>query len=453
LGFKVFDGPDHQDDRADHIVRLPNGNFAVGGFVSGSSRFKVAVVCYTPTGQRIWTRYLSGTDPSGFDTCVELLAGADSSVYVGADLDQVNFTDPNLFFFRLKSNNGSIISQGSLTSENSNHLFNSVFLLNSVDNPIMIGQIGTSLVVGVANKNTGTVFLNRVIEDIAIRETAVIDSSNTLLIAGTVFRSPNVGIRTAQMSSTGVVTFGDTFLPPQDSSIDLSGVISALGIQGDFWVGGIMTEPFQGENALVMKFHKNLPPVGAADTFAATEDTNLVVNAANGVLANDTDPNNDTLTAVLFNAPPATKGTLTLNADGSFTFVPKLNVNGPVTFSYRAKDNGNLASAITTVTINIAPVNDPPVAVSEAFSVQKGQTLTLGAPGVLSNDTDVDGDPLTAQLIAGSQVGAGTLTLNANGSFSFVAPATAGTTTFLYKAKDPSNALSGQRRVTINITN
>ncbi|MEA3277866.1 MAG: Ig-like domain-containing protein [Pseudomonadota bacterium] len=79
--------------------------------------------------------------------------------------------------------------------------------------------------------------------------------------------------------------------------------------------------------------------------------------------------------------------------------------------------------------------NRPPVAYNDRFDAHQGQTLVIGAPGVLSNDTDEDGDPLQAVLLnAPSQ---GTLNLSADGSFTYQ-PQTgfSGTDSFTYQAGD-----------------
>jgi subtilisin family serine protease len=77
--------------------------------------------------------------------------------------------------------------------------------------------------------------------------------------------------------------------------------------------------------------------------------------------------------------------------------------------------------------------NAAPVANVDSYSVTVGQTLAVSAPGVLGNDTDADGDALTATLVSG--VANGSLTLNANGSFSYT-PSTDADTSFSYKAND-----------------
>ncbi|MCA9972390.1 MAG: cadherin-like domain-containing protein, partial [Anaerolineales bacterium] len=72
-----------------------------------------------------------------------------------------------------------------------------------------------------------------------------------------------------------------------------------------------------------------------ADSYAAMQDMPLVV-AAPGVLGNDTDPENDPLTADL--VTPPTHGTLHLQLDGGFTYTPTVGYNGADSFTYRAYD-------------------------------------------------------------------------------------------------------------------
>src|SRR5262249_32481123 len=97
--------------------------------------------------------------------------------------------------------------------------------------------------------------------------------------------------------------------------------------------------------------------------------------------------------------------------------------------------DGALDSNVATVTITVNPVNDPPVAGNDAYSTDEDNTLTVAAPGVLANDTDVDGDALAAVLVSGPSHG--TVTLNGHGSFTYAPAANYnGTDSFSYKASD-----------------
>jgi hypothetical protein len=160
------------------------------------------------------------------------------------------------------------------------------------------------------------------------------------------------------------------------------------------------------------------------------------------VLGNDTGTG---LSAVLINT--TTHGTLSLAANGGFSYNPAANFSGNDGFSYKAS-NGSQSSATVTVSFSVTPANDPPVAANNAYSVAAGATLNVTAPGVLGNDSDVDGDLLTAALLSGPA--AGTLTFNSNGSFSYVAPAAAGTQSFTYQASD-GTATSAAATVSITV--
>ncbi|HEX4997947.1 MAG TPA: Ig-like domain-containing protein, partial [Terriglobia bacterium] len=172
-------------------------------------------------------------------------------------------------------------------------------------------------------------------------------------------------------------------------------------------------------------------PMAVADSYNTDEDTPLVVSAP-GVLANDTDVENDVLTAILVLGPA--HGNLTLNADGSFSYTPDANYNGPDSFTYKAND-GQADSNMATVSLTVNPVNDAPVAVGNSYSTDEDTPLVVPAPGVLANDTDVENDVLTAILVLGPAHGG--LTLNADGSFSYTPDANYnGPDSFTYKAND-----------------
>ena len=175
----------------------------------------------------------------------------------------------------------------------------------------------------------------------------------------------------------------------------------------------------------------NQAPTAAADAYSTGEDTALTV-AAPGVLGNDSDPDGDSLHAVLGSGP--SHGTLALNPDGSFTYTPAGNFNGGDSFTYRASD-GTLTSNLATVTLTVSAVNDAPTAAADAYSTGEDTALTVAAPGVLGNDSDPDGDSLHAVL--GSGPSHGTLALNPDGSFTYTPAANFnGGDSFTYRASD-----------------
>jgi len=191
----------------------------------------------------------------------------------------------------------------------------------------------------------------------------------------------------------------------------------------------------------------NDAPTAVDDAYSTAEDTALTVAAASGVLGNDDDPDGNPLSAVLVSEP--SHGTLTLNANGSFAYTPAANFNGTDLFTYRASD-GTAPSSLATVSITVSAVNDAPAAAADSYSTAEDTALTVAAPGVLANDSDPDGNALSAAV--GSGPGHGTLTLNANGSFSYTPAANYnGSDSFTYRASD-GTLTSALATVTITVT-
>lgn len=95
------------------------------------------------------------------------------------------------------------------------------------------------------------------------------------------------------------------------------------------------------------------PPVAQDDSYTTAENTKLKVSAP-GVLGNDFDPDGDSMTAVLVSSP---YGTVTLNPDGGFVYVPAAGFSGLDNFTYEAND-GQLNSNVATVTITVTQSSD-----------------------------------------------------------------------------------------------
>ena len=186
----------------------------------------------------------------------------------------------------------------------------------------------------------------------------------------------------------------------------------------------------------------NVRPVAAADSYSMVPNTVLAVPAA-GVLVNDADADGDTLTVVKVTDPA--HGTVALNVSGSFVYTPTAGWSGVDSFTYQANDGGR-TSNIAKVSIT---VNDAPVAVPDAYAAIQSTALTIAAPGVLSNDTDLNGDALVAVKVVSPAHG--TVTLSANGSFTYVPiPGWSGKDSFTYAAGD-GMALSNAATVTITV--
>lgn len=157
----------------------------------------------------------------------------------------------------------------------------------------------------------------------------------------------------------------------------------------------------------------NDAPVATADS-ASVVVSGLLNVAAPGVLDNDADVDGDALRADL--VYDVSNGTLMLNANGSYSYRPNAGFDGTDYFIYRVFD-GITYSAPVSVTITVSGGDHAPAAVADAYSVAEDGVLAAGAPGVLLNDGDADGDTLTAVLYAG--VSHGMLTLDPSGSYTY----------------------------------
>jgi subtilisin-like proprotein convertase family protein len=147
-----------------------------------------------------------------------------------------------------------------------------------------------------------------------------------------------------------------------------------------------------------------------------------------------------------------------VSATGTLTFQTALNASGTSTVDVRARDDGGTAnggvdrSAGQSFQIIVAPVNDPPVPQADQYVVMEDTTLTVAAPGVLGNDMDMEGDPLTAIKLTNPTHGTVTA-FGSNGSFTYKPFANySGTDSFTYKATDGLLA-SGPTTVTLSVVN
>lgn len=185
-------------------------------------------------------------------------------------------------------------------------------------------------------------------------------------------------------------------------------------------------------------------PVAVAGTYSVDEDTTLTV-AAPGVLDGASDREDDALIAILIAG--ASQGVLDLQADGSFTYKAAADFYGQDSFTYQAND-GAANSNVANVTIVVNAINDAPIAEADAYSVDEDKLLTVAAPGVLANDSDIEGESLMAvQVVAPAH---GTLALQPDGSFAYTPEENFhGIDTFTYEANDSDTASNA---VTVMVT-
>ncbi len=186
----------------------------------------------------------------------------------------------------------------------------------------------------------------------------------------------------------------------------------------------------------------NSGPTVTPQTVHTTEEQ------AVAILLSGTDPDGDRLTFEIVSPP--TSGTLSGVAP-ALSYQPNPNFSGTDQLRFRATDGQSYSSTVA-VTIQVANVNDTPVARNDAYVAVSGAPLSVPAPGVLANDGDVDGDNLTVALAQTPQKG--NVNLAADGSFTYTPSASStGSDQFSYRVSDGKGGVAtGQVSITIQGT-
>lgn len=181
-------------------------------------------------------------------------------------------------------------------------------------------------------------------------------------------------------------------------------------------------------------------PVVTGETLDSDEDVVLSINPAL-LLANDTDvdiaSNGQTLTISAVSG--AQHGAVSLLANGTIQFSPEQDYFGAASFVYTVSD-GNGGYVAGTAVVNLAPVNDVPVANNELLMGKRDATYTLSQAALLANDTDLE-TPNGISIVAVQNMTHGTAVLNADGSVTFTpTPGYAGRGSFEYVVQDADGA-------------
>jgi hypothetical protein len=191
-------------------------------------------------------------------------------------------------------------------------------------------------------------------------------------------------------------------------------------------------------------------PIGLPDTYVVEKGQTLTV-AAPGLMANDIDPNGDVIIVSNFIGP--TNGTLTsIVTNGSFSYVPSPGFTGTDQFSYTLLDADNNYSDPVTVTIHVLGDFDrKPLGISDSYGTGQETPLVIGAPGLLANDLDPDGDAIIVSNFIGPSNGMLT-SIVTSGSFTYVpADGFTGTDQFQYTLLDADGNYSDPVVVTIEV--
>jgi len=209
--------------------------------------------------------------------------------------------------------------------------------------------------------------------------------------------------------------------------------------------------------------NQNDPPDAVDDVATTNEDVGTTVN----VLANDTDDASiniatvdlNTSLAGIQNTNSTPAGNWSVNTSGVVSFNPVTNFNGPATLTYTVNDSDGETSDVATITINVTPLNDAPVANGDNSSTPEETSVTFNVTG---NDTDVDGTinaatvdlNLTTSGIQNSNTtAAGSWSVNSTGDITFTPVANFnGTATLNYVVNDNGGASSNVAAISVNVT-
>ncbi|MCP3995498.1 MAG: hypothetical protein GY722_10595 [bacterium] len=304
----------------------------------------------------IWTITPTGTSPimvtSSTDNEVEPAWSPDGSLIAFRNPDAAS-DDANKVFAIASDGTGSATRVGSATTPANANEPDWQPILVAVDDTASVDEHGS------------------VVIDVVANDLTLVNAVGIAVTSSTLVTQPTLGTVSRDISGTftyehtgpeiGTSSVADTFVytVTQGSSSSIAEVTVTI-------------DPFDDD------------PVGVADVYAADHAGTLTVNAASGVLSNDSDPEGGGLSADLVD--DVSHGTLDLEADGSFEYVNDGLSEAAVvdTFTYTASDGSN-DSAVTTVTINVGSEDpNPPLVTISGPS--------FGAPGVEANFTSAVAD-------------------------------------------------------------
>jgi len=184
-------------------------------------------------------------------------------------------------------------------------------------------------------------------------------------------------------------------------------------------------------------------PDARNDNYSVDEDTVLT----NNVMTNDLGLG-DPPVLVVSNTNPA-NGVLVINSNGNFTYTPAINFNGTDSFQYTIQDiDGDQATAIVNITVN--PINDVPIANNDTYTTPEDTQLNAN---VITNDQNLFDLPISISLV--NNVSNGSLTLNNNGTFSYMPNSEYfGSDNFTYKLTDGNgDAVTANVNITVTFIN
>ena len=321
-----------------------------------------------------------------------------------------------------------------LFSEDNNQNRSIIDSINIQWSPIVIGGVS-------ASRSAGSVTLGWTPVTNILRYNVYVSTDERLSI--NTYQSADLAITSQRLAlSSSNITFTDL----DDETVYHFLVVGINGGGESAFASPLSIDPLSGP--------LNQPPFANNDSFQIEEDSTL----SGEVLSNDGDPDEEVLTVDTEPVVDVENGTLTLRSDGTFDYTPSADFFGLEQFVYRVMDGaGETAEAV--VSIQITPLNDEPEALENHYNVSEtDQPLEVEAPGLLTNDFDVDETDIAQLQVDPEPVeppSNGQLELRSDGSFNYT-PDTgfSGEDSFVYRVMDQSGAEStGTATITIAAEN
>ncbi|HIJ89167.1 MAG TPA: hypothetical protein HPP97_16040 [Desulfuromonadales bacterium] len=292
--------------------------------------------------------------------------------------------------------------------------------------------------------NVATVTLTVTTAPVAVPDTATVVASGTvtipvltndIAIAPTVINVDSIIVSaatggTATANATGTVTY---VAPVTPGTYTFTYTVKNSSIPG-----------VASNSAIVTVTVTAVPPVAVADSATVLAGSTVIIP----VLTNDTVTVPTVINVATVTVTPATAGSATANGNGTVSYTAPATP-GTYTFTYTVKDTSTPAVTSNSATVTVTVTKVPPVAVSDTANVVVNGTVIIP---VLNNDTVTAPTAINSATVTVTAATGGTATANANGTVSYLAPATPGTYTFTYTVNDTSTPAIPSNSATVTVT-
>ncbi len=296
------------------------------------------------------------------------------------------------------------------------------------------------------NSSTATVTIN-VVADVPV----TLDDTYTAYEGSTLSVDVAGGVLANDSDPGGLALSVDADAPPGHGDLKLyfDGSFDYVPDAGFVGIDSFVYEATNGlhtSTATVTISVVAADPDTVDDSYTVLENGVLQIDAATGVLANDSDPGG--LAIFVDEITQPANGQVTMDTDGAFDYQPDADFIGTDTFTYTAS-NGTYTST-ATVTLNV--VADVPETIDDSYTVvENGVLETDAATGVLANDSDPGGLAIFVDEI--TQPANGHVTMDTDGAFDYQPDADfIGTDTFTYTASNGTYSSTATVTVTVTAT-